>query len=83
VNHRLGNRLFFLIGCVEECRLKESVEWANGHSHEGRLMLASGSELRRRPKSDHRIFGRDYKSFISESLEVSVLLLSQAGACFC
>ena len=25
MNHLLGNRLFFLIGCVEECRLKESV----------------------------------------------------------
>ena len=25
MNHRLGIRFFFLIGCVEECRLKESV----------------------------------------------------------
>jgi len=39
VNHLLGNRLFFLIGCVEECRLKERVEWTIGQSQKGRLRV--------------------------------------------
>ena len=42
--------------------------------------LASVSEFkRRRPNSVHRIFGRDCKSFRFLSLEVSGLLLNQAG----
>ena len=38
MNHRLGNRLFFLIGCVEECRLEgEPEESVNVRGTEGEL----------------------------------------------
>jgi len=38
VNHRLGNRLFFLIGCVEECRWEEEPEESvNVRGTEGEL----------------------------------------------
>ena len=55
-------------------------QWSIGR---GRLRIGKCERiLRRRPNLDHRIFGRDCKSFRFLVLEVNVLLLSQAGACF-